>query len=108
LLARKRQLGPNAFAHDLCHSEFVLQDLSVSANLMELSVQLLAFSFPCREFLLQGCELESLLFGHSPNDATPGPIETVQYCSLAGCHAFAFGRSRTDSVLTEIVNLTAL
>jgi|RhiMethySRZTD1v2_1073278.scaffolds.fasta_scaffold358007_2 hypothetical protein len=66
LLARNRQLGPKAFAHDLCHSEFVLQDLNVPANLMELSVQLLALSFLGRKFLLEGCELDSFLFGHSP------------------------------------------
>ena len=66
LLARNRQLGPKAFAHDLCQSEFVLQDLSVPAKLMELSVQLLAFSFFHGKFLLEGCELDNFLFGHSP------------------------------------------
>ena len=65
MLARNRQLGPKAFVNDLCQSEFVLQDLSVPANLMELSMQLLAFSFLDRKFLLEGCELDSFLFGHS-------------------------------------------
>ena len=49
-----RQHRLEILAHDLCHGEFVLQDLSVTTKRVELFVWLLAFRFLGREFLLGG------------------------------------------------------
>jgi hypothetical protein len=104
LLARKRQLGPKAFAHDLCHSEFVLQDLSVTAKLVELFVELLAFRFLNCKLLLERSELDDF-FGHRRNDATSTHLETVQYWSCgrsearAGWGAIFWGGQQSDVLM---------